>query len=241
MAWQGLLLTGFDRRIGEALDLFESSHATFMEAITACYPELHFCELSRLFANLKRARPELAQELTANLFAAYGLRWCERLSDTVNAILQTPVAFQKSVDEKKWGTRDLAPLLALKSPGEITPFLTALSEMPLGKSQAVQALEWVIELYLLGRPLNDLMPADHDGDAYMRRLKQWRKPVSVNSDEQWTRTVGQWPWPAHVQGRWQRFGDQAGLEIKIQTTSPQDFHKKLERLISIRDAWSCND
>jgi hypothetical protein len=106
--------------------------------------------------------------------------------------------------------------------------------------QAAQALEWVTELHLMGRPLNDLLPSGSNADAYLQRLKNWRKPHASTSDDQWSRRVNEWPWPAHVQGHWQRFGDQAGLEIKIRTTSPADFNKKLERLLSIRDTWSCN-
>jgi hypothetical protein len=239
LAWQGLLLTGFDRRDGQALDLFENGRCTWLEAIKACYPELGLAELARLHRGLQNAKPELAQELTVSLYSAYGLRWCDRLEQTVRALLETPLGFQKWIDEKKWGARDLAPLLALPEVKSVAAFLSALSEMPLGKSQAVQAMEWVIELSLMGRPLNDLMPTSLDGEAYLRRLQQWRKPQSALLDDQWSKVVTEWPWPAQVQGHWQRFGDQTGLKIEIRTTSPQDFRKKLERLISIQDTWSC--
>ncbi len=239
LAWQGMLLTGFDRREGQALDLFANNRCTWLEAVTACYPELGLSELARLHDGLRRARPELAQEFNVSLFQAYGLRWCDRLEGTLRAVLKTPFEFQTMIDEKKWGARDLAALLALPDVAALTQFFSALSEMQLGKSQAVQAMEWVIELFLIGRPLNDLLPPGTDGEAYLRRLQQWRKPMSAAHDEQWSKTVGEWPWPAQVQGHWQRFGDQAGLEIKIRTTSAADFQKKLERLISIRDTWSC--
>ncbi|MGZ3723700.1 MAG: hypothetical protein ACXVA9_12245 [Bdellovibrionales bacterium] len=233
-------MTGFDRREGQALDLFENNRCTWLEAVTACYPTLGLAELARLHSGLVHARPELAQELSASFFQAYGLRWCDRLQETLRALLLTPFEFQTFVDEKKWGARDLAALLALPDVAAISVFLAALAELPLSKSQAVQAMEWVIELFLMGRPLNDLLPSGPNGEAYMLRLQQWRKPQSAARDEQWSKTVGEWPWPAQVQGQWQRFGDQAGLEIKIRTTSAADFQKKLERLISIRDTWSCN-
>lgn len=240
LAWQGLLLTGFERREGQALDLYKNNRCTWLEAVTACYPELGLAELARLYQGLKLARPELAEEFQVNLFAEYGLRWCDRLNETLQALLLTPLEFQQWSDEKKWGVRDLAPLLVLKDVNTFSVFFSALPGLPLSKSQAVQALDLVVELSLLGQPLSDLMPTGSDGEVYLKRLQKWRKPRSSASDEQWSKTVMEWPWPAQVQGQWQRFGDQSGLEIKIRTTSPQDFHKKLERLISIRDTWSCN-
>jgi len=241
MAWQGFLLSGFERLDGPVIDLFESSRCTWLDAVTACYPELGLGEIARLHRALHQSRPEMAREFTVTLFAAYGMRWSDRLSETMSALLKTPMVFQKWVDEKKCGVRDLAPLLAYTKIEELAPFFAALPELSLSKSQAVLTSEWFIELALMGRPLNDLLPTSNDGEAYMRRLKQWRQPRSAASDEQWRKTVTEWPWPAQVQGRWERFGDQTGLEIKIRTTSPQDLHKKLERLISIRDTWSCND
>lgn len=240
LAWKGILLTGFDRSVGDALDLFENSRCTWLEAFTACYPELGLAELSRLYSLLSCAHPSLAQEFQTMLFQAYALRWCDRLTQTVEVIVRTPPEFQALIDDKKWSARDLAPLLAVTDVTTVAPLLSALSELSLSKNQAVQALELVVELFMMGQPLRDLLPSSDDGDAYLRRLVSWRKPASSLRDEEWRETVGRWPWPAQVQGAWQRFGDQAGLEIKIRTTSPQDFDKKLERLLSIRDTWSCN-
>lgn len=239
-SWQGLLLSGFSRREGRALDLWKLSACSWLEAVRACYTDLGLGELARLYEGLKIARPTLAQEFREPLFAAYGLRWSERLEETLDVLLHTPLEFQRWIDDKKWGARDLAVLLAVPQMPEFLPFLEALIELPLSKSQGVQALEWVVELHLMGRPLNDLMPSDHNVAAYLSRLERWRRPQSQEREEQWRKTVTEWPWPSQVQGRWQRIGDEAGLEIKIHTTSPQDFHKKLERLQTIRDAWSCN-
>ena len=239
-AWQGILLSGFERREGEALDLFQANGCSWLEAMTACYPSLGLAELARLTAGLRTAHPELKSEYAEGLFAAYGLRWCERLQDTMAALAQTPMEFQEWVDDKKVGARDLAPLLALPAVADFTPFLRALLKVQLSKSQATQALELGVELFLLEHPLTDLLPNGGSPESYLARLENWRRPKSGAHDEKWRQTVTAWPWPAQVQGQWQRFGDQAGLEIKIRTTSPADFHKKLERLNSIRDTWSCN-
>ncbi len=241
MAWKGLLLAGFNRREGMAVDLYAQNGCTWLEAMTACYPTLGLSEMARLWRQVNMSQPTLAQEFGTGLFAEMGLRRCERLEETLRALLATPVEFQTWVDDKKVGARELAPLLALPSVATLAPFLSALVAFSFSKSQAIQCLEWVVELLLLGRPLNDLLPSTDNGEAYLRRLESWRKPRAMATDEEWRKTVTEWPWPAQVQGHWQRFGDQVGLEIKIRTTSPQDFDKKLERLLSIRDTWSCGN
>ena len=239
ICWQGLLLTGFEREEGQALDLWENRHCTWLDAITACYPQLGLSEVSRLYFALESARPELAREFGGGLFLTYQMRLSDRLLETLRRLNQTQVDFQNMVDAKKWGPRDLAPLMALVSVKNVEVFLRALPELEMSKSFAVQAFELVIELFLLGRPLSDLLPTSNDGMAYLKRLQQWRRPRTSQTDEQWSRTVSEWPWPAQVQGSWQRFGDQAGIEIKIRTHSPQDLGKKLQKLTLISDSWSC--
>src|SRR6185437_15229301 len=98
LAWQGLLLTGFERRDGVVLDLWENGHCPFLDALQACHPELGLAELARLFHNLRAARPEMARELSERLFAEYDLRWCERLELTLQTLLATPTGFQNWVD-----------------------------------------------------------------------------------------------------------------------------------------------
>jgi hypothetical protein len=238
LAWQGLLLTGFERTEGQVLDLWENGRCPWLEAVKAAHPELGLGELSRLQARLIQTRPELAKEFNDGLLAEYGLRWCERLQETMQALASTPLEFQNWVDEKGLAARDLSPLLAVGV--DVAPFLMELPRLGLSKSQGVQALEWFVELLMMGQPLNDLMPST-DGAAYLRRLEQWRKPAAADHDQRRQRQVAEWPWPAHVQGQWQRFGDQSGLEIKIRATSPQDLHKKLERLGAIQETWSCEN
>lgn len=238
LAWKGLQLCGFERSEGLALDLFAHNGCTWLEALTACHPSLGLGELARLHACLETSHPELAMQFNEALFAHFGLRWCERLQTTLRALDATPIEFQNWVDEKKPGTRELAPLLAVNDVRMYAAFLRALVSLPISKSQAMQALEWVIELSLMDRPLNDLMPSGDNATAYLKQLESWRRPRSHAQDEQWREVVTKWPWPSQVQGQWQRFGDQSGLEIKIRTTSPQDFHKKLERLLSIQGTWS---
>jgi len=236
-AWRGQLICAFSREQGEALDLFEVQRATLIGALKATHPELGLAELARLSAALEQTWPETFQEIRNGLFQEYSLRWSERLAQTLSLLKDTPPRFQDWVDEKHAGPRDLSVLLALPRPLEFYPFLEAMTQLELSRNDGVRALELGAELFLMGRPLNDILPSTDRGPAYLRQLEKWRRPNSLAGDDLWRETVRQWPWPSQVQGKWQRFGDQAGLEINIRSTSPEDLHKKLERLLSIGNTW----
>jgi len=237
LAWRGHLVCGFDRTSGSALELSDSEN--LVEVIKATYPDLCLSELARLLRAVEVTLPDAGAQFREPLFSAYGLRFSDRLQQTLEILLNTPVSFQNWVDEKKLGVRDLSALLALPVIGDFIPFLKAMVRVPISKVEGVRALELGVELFLINRPLNDLLPSSDNPAMYLRRLEQWRRPRTSENDETWRETVALWPWPAQVQGQWQRFGDQAGLEIKIRTTSPGDFAKKLERLSTIGETWSC--
>src|SRR5262245_1962039 len=73
MAWNGLLIAGFERVDGQALELADCS---WLEAFTACHSDLALAELARLNSALPT---QLAVEFRERLFAHYGHRWCDRL------------------------------------------------------------------------------------------------------------------------------------------------------------------
>ncbi len=236
-AWCGQLLTGFQRTESVVIDLFELRRGTLVECLVSCYPELGLAELARLTTNLHNVWPETYLEIRDDLFRAYGLKRSERLDDTLKALAFLPLKFQEWVDVKKLGARDLSPLLALKSPKEFAPFLQAMVELELSRADGVKVLEMGAELFMMGRSLNEILPTQKNGEQYLRQLEKWRKPNTLGSDEQWKEDVTKWPWPSQVQAQWQRFGDQAGLEIKMRATSPEDLHKKLQQMSSIGDNW----
>lgn len=235
LAWKGNLVCGFERETGEAVDVSEH---LFLDVWKACHPELGLAEVARSVECIRRWNGEFFVEIGSGLLALYGLRLNERLAQLMDLLVRTPREFQNWVDDKKMAPRDLGALLALNDVRDIEPLLLEMPKLGISRFEGARALELFIELYLMGRPLNDLLPTSNNGGLYLRRLEQWRRPAANEQDEEWRKTVEQWPWPAQVKAEWQRFGDQSGLEIKIRTTSPDDFQKKLERLAEIPDTWS---
>lgn len=239
-AWQDVLLCGFERERGEAVDLWRYGQIRFTAAFTACHPTLGLGELARLRQLLVQRLPEWSED--ADLYAFYGFRWSDRLSETLSWLESADRAFQDWVDEKKLGPRDLAPLLTLPSSPALNEFLEIFRTLPLSKSQATRALENIVDIHLMGRPLKDLLPVTGESaENYLSLLEVTRRPMTAAGDERWRSEVSRWPWPSQVQAEWRRQGDQAGLEIKLRATSPQDFRKKLERLNQIGEDWSCKN
>lgn len=236
LAWKGHLVCGFGRLDGE--EAVDVSERLFLEVWKACHPELALSELARLVMCIQNMNREFFVEIGEGLFSLYGLRLNDRLMQVLEVLVRTPREFQNWCDEKKMGARDLAPLLAVEDVHEIEPLLRELPRMVISKFEGARALEMFVELFLMNRPINDLLPTSDNGGLYVRRLEGWRRPAASEHDEEWRRKVGQWPWPSQVQAEWQRFGDQSGIEIKIRTTSPDDFQKKLESLAGIPDTWS---
>lgn len=236
-AWRGELLSGFGRETGVVIDLFETQRATLVEALKATHPEMNLSEVARFTLALEKTWPELFTEVREPLLLAYGFRWSERLEQTLRALCETPMEFQNWAGEKDLGPRELSVLLALPSSRDFHPFLAALTQLQLSRTEGVRVLELGAELFMMGRPLNDLLPSGSNGGSYLRQLERWRRPQTLGGDEHWQETVKKWPWPSQVQGKWQRFGDQSGLDVNIRSTSPGDFRKKLERLLSIGDTW----
>lgn len=239
MAWNRQILCGFERQTGSVLRMDEKDSGHFVDLWRAIYPELGLGELARASHAIENLWPELWREWREGFFGSYQLRWSDRLDQTLVKLRRTPLEFQNWVDEKKISVRDLSPVLALPDILDLEPLFQALPKMVISRFEGARALELVIELFLMGRPLNDLLPTSDNGSLFVRRLEKWRRPQAETGDEEWRKTVNQWPWPAQVQAEWQRFGDQAGIEIKIRATSPEDFQKKLERLQFVPEQWSC--
>lgn len=212
--------------------------SSWPQSVKACYPEIGLSELARLYHAIHTRAPQLEVHME-DLFAEYGLRWCERLKITMKMLVRLPQEFQNWTDEKKFAARDLAPLLAVTDLSSLDPLFTALTKLNLSKSQGVRAVELVVELFLIGKPLNDLLPTTDKADEYLSLLERWRRPNALEREEIWKEAVARWPWPAHVKAQWQRFGDQSGLELRLRAASPEDFHKQLQKLLSIHEIWLC--
>ncbi|MCB0385470.1 MAG: hypothetical protein KDD43_08760, partial [Bdellovibrionales bacterium] len=220
-------MTGFAQIDGTAVDLSDSG--SLLEAFEQCYPVLSLPELARLWS-LVASNP-LWKDSTVGLFRHYGFRWNHELEKTCQVLLNLPLEFQHWCSEKQLSPRDLAPVRAMAHPEEHMYLWECFLSSRLSKSQAVQALEWAVDLLLMGREWPEIKPALPNGDGkWLEMLKSLRFPRSEAVDSQKQGQMARLPWPSRTQGQWVRQGDRGVLEVRLQADSLDDFRKKLEGL-----------
>lgn len=237
MSWKGLLLCGFERIGGGVVDLFSTQNVSLKEALIACHPKLGLGEISRLSQKLAAHDQALFDQTMEGLLHHYQLRWNDRLKVTLDKLVLTPKEFQHWVDDKSVAARDLAPLLAVDKIDSLNDFIIALTRLPISKSEGILALELAVDLFLMGTPINDLMPTDSKPALWLEKLQVLRKPEAAQKDLEMREKVSRLAWPANVQAQWVRQGDESGIEIKLRVKTPQDLGAKLEKLSSVGEAW----
>ena len=236
--WGNQRLTGFEREQGEGLDLSEGS-GSLVEVFVGCYPKLSLPEIARLWSAVARSSeqgnewrkhlPELVQH--------YGLRWNDELQKTMEVLVQLPLEFQKWCSDKQLGTRDLAPIRALKDLQLAKNLWPSLALSGLSKSQGVQVLEWAIDLLLMGKSWEQIKPLFDPPEAkWLNQLKELRYPQTHSADKDKQFKTAQLPWPARTQAQWVRQGDRGFLEVRLQADSLEDFRHKLTGLAKVEKA-----
>lgn len=206
---------------------FDVSMSSLGEALRLAYPQLGLASLAEVLAQISGH--------DACACSAYGIKWNDRLSQVFQLILNTPPDFQKWLEEKKFSPRELLPLLAVGNLEEIEPLLIHLSKTHLSKTLAAQALEWSIELYLMGLPLERILAKSDNWWAFLQRLRRPMETQQIEKREQFLREV---PFPARTSGQWLKDSDQPVLEIKTQARSPQELLQQLDKLKTVYEAWS---
>jgi len=202
------------------------SNSSLGGALRLAYPQLGLTAIAQVIAQI----PEEAE----NICQTYDLRWSERLSQVLKMIGCTPVEFQKWINEKKFSPRDLFPLLAVRDLSEFEPVLSHLARSSLTRSLASQALEWSVELFLMGVPFSTILGNKKDWWASLRKL---RRPIESAQTERREKFLREAPLPSHTAGQWLNASDQPALEIKLQASSAKELHQLLDKLKSVSDAW----
>jgi hypothetical protein len=211
---------------GDASTFFDVSNCELGAALKLAYPQLGLSALAYVISMI----PEQAE----NVCQTYDLRINERLSRVFELILLTPAPFQKWVDEKKMPPRDLFPLLAVKDLSGAEPILLQLARSALSKTQGAQALEWAIELFLMERPLDEILSNEKNWWSSLRKI---RRPKESEQDEKRDRFLKQTPWPSRTNGQWLSHTDSPALEVKLQARSPRELDQMLEKLKTVVDTW----
>jgi hypothetical protein len=240
ISYDGYLLTDFRPLSTEpAKPLFEvhSTEVSFGDAFVSCYPVLSLPELARLYKGLEPS--PFFGSFAAIAERCCGLKSNETLISVLEKLVQTPRPFQAWVSQRGLAPRDLAILNSLGLMDLLALaediFLT-IARLELTRSQGAQALEKALELFLLKTPLSEILEPAVSADAWLKALEKARKPQAWKRQGQAQAKMETLPWPAYIQARWLRQGDEGQVEVKFQFSSNSDFKRKIEGLEIVRAA-----
>lgn len=235
MAWNYHLLSGFRRDEGMVFDI-SSTASSFIEAFQSCHPDLTLPELARFYTAIKNVKSLIEDEDSwSQFFSFYQLRYQESLIKILEKVCQCPLSFQNWLSEKQFGARELEVLNAV-AVGDINPLLQVWNTKELSKSEGSLALEYAVELFLLGKTWSEILPEqDLKSKAFLQHLKSMRYPETTAKDESRKKGLRALPWPTQIQANWSRQGDQAGIEIRFRVSSLNDFNKKLKGLNQVEE------
>lgn len=215
-----------------------SPKTSFEEVLKSLYPSLTLVEWARLVNAVERAGLPLEKDVFSE---KHNFRWGEDFSKVCDLILELDEKFLFWANEKQLSTRDLAPLRALASISSFQPYLLKMCEMNPSRSEGVQALEWMVDLFLMGHDLKALVENPKSFSNLLRSLRQKRFPLATQQEAGMADLVQKLPWPKKAQARVLRQGDLSGIEIKFFVQSPSDMKTQLDGLAHVMGEMShCN-
>lgn len=255
-AWTGLALNGqiicgFD--LDPQSPVVEQVLAT-KQAVTQAYfealPQLSFLQKlilisSDLFTDFFDV--DLALEKIS------GGRSFAELHGLGSLIQQLPTDFLFWVHEKNLHFFDLAVLLSLstdpnsaetkKWDQQVAKFgkiLSSWSEVQYSKSQGVQILELLVELFLIHEKNENQVTVlklqlQTSADQTLKNLKQLRYPETSLKDAE-SKSVPL-PWPGIVQAQGQRQGDRWGYRLNFFVSNPYELTKTVDQLQKAAEQW----
>jgi hypothetical protein len=237
MAWSGQLLCGFEQPDGAVVELArQGTLAELADQLHAIYPKLTLAELARL-RRCETLTP-VATGLVSHLIELQGWRLTRDLERVLVALVETPAAFQIWTSRRELGVRDLQILNVVPTLSQVNPLLEELGRRQPSKSTGTQILETTIELMMIEGTPPHLPLAQQSDEAWYEHVKRRRHPETHQRDQQKIHHLVQLPWPAHVQTKWTRQGDEAGVEVRFTATSLLDYQRKIRGLAHVESRLS---
>jgi hypothetical protein len=144
--------------------------------------------------------------------------------------------FQNFCDERAIPLKALKPIQYL---GEWVGAVTSLLiNLKLTGSQVREALDLLCDLKFQGSTLENIQPQPEEKD-WIQTLRKKRNPITSSNDENTNQRVQKMSWPKGVQAKWERHGDQAGVQIQTKIASLRDWQKFKESLsdLNLEGIW----
>lgn len=229
LAWGGYLISGFSSSQTEAVEI-EGSLSQILRDVYApfSWPELaRLCQCLMACGFIKERRA---------LVDSLELRWPESLDRLLERVVKSPDNFQKWLEEKDPGQRELLPLVAVEEEdlSRVFEALRTFDPQTLSRSLGSQILELVSELVGVKKSLSAIEKGHLETfDSWALRLRSLRNPLTSAKDQARALNLKNIAWPLETQGRWIRRGDEGLLEIQLTVTNQHDYKKKISKLLEL--------
>jgi hypothetical protein len=226
--WNGVQITPEPTSASIAKPICYPESVSLEELLLQVYPSLSWLEVWQLHRALKQANVPVQSD---KLWQLYGYRESSDSDKWESIFAQLhPAVLQWCVD-KEMSPKDLAPLKALPDIKMITEELKCLAELQLSKSDGQKALEWIVDLFLMGNTnLPAVMQNVESGTQLLNRLEELRLPLVTQKKRQSEELLKRLSWPRRLQARVSRVGDLSGFEIKFFAQNRDEFVKQVEGL-----------
>ena len=194
------------------------------------FVDLNFIELALLNEALEEAGIRFNFESLASNF---GFHPHDDFFKLIHQLKHLSSNVKQWMREKKFSFRDLQPMLSVPDVNFISLDLYKLSECLASHSEAVIAIELIVETRLLGADLNLIWRSSPPIANLIKQLKKIRYPMSFKNEEAKQQLVKTLPWPRKMVVRSVRVGDSSGIEVKFFSHSKSEIKKNIDGLLEV--------
>lgn len=203
-----------------------------LEEALLIYKKLTLPELARLHQAVIKNKVPLNWEL---LLRSFNLKWSQDLQKLFEILPQTKLSFQNWASIKDCGLNELQILTWAYSEyplEKIDKLLNFIAQINPSRQIGVKILEYALEKF------NDIHTDElyniNQPDKAYNYCYRLRFPETFKKDDELKAQVLSLPWPAHVKALPIRQADRSGIEIKFFASNFEDYEKKVNGLLEIK-------
>ena len=233
LVWRGYFLS--EGRPSDKGPVVVLDHLLFAEALDAASLQLGYVDFLFSMIFLKSISKDFEPEKQA-LESQSNFRWNEETEKLAALLPSLPENFKDWAKEKKLAFNDLRPLLRSQC-SALQDHLRRLAELNPSKSVGTALIETLCDLSPNEIENCGSVESVRDAKNWLEDLSKAKNPLTSSKDQKRREVVEKWPWPARMNGRWKRWGDQAGLEVQLSCLNPEDLDSKIAKLTEISKKW----
>ena len=182
----------------------------------------------------KRAKDKEGSLKLRNSKTSLAFRWKNILAEDTRRLLDlldTPVEFQNWLSKKKLSFSQLRPLKSIENIFVLQDLFKWIGKHNPSQAQGFMILEWVVELYLMGKlDCDPLVYKAFNVEQMLSYLEQKRRPLSFNRDKKIKERLKGLVFPSSVKAKLDRRGDETGIRLSLWVKDQNQLLKKFQQI-----------